>query len=219
VIPETVGALVAFLGLIAPGLVFQLRRESRQAALKETPFREASHVALWSFGLSSAAFGALALLRWIKPGWMPDAGEWLRSGNVYFVDHYRLVIRAAVIHVGVACSLAVLLDHLIRKMRPGQGTVSKTSVWFQVLRADRPAGTVPWVHIRLKDQGDFWGYVGYYSAEQAQEDRELSIIGPHLSFRAPGTTDVVEYSADEWASVVVPAREIAYLKVEYRPAA
>lgn len=50
--PQTMGALAAFLALVAPGIVFELRRERRRARRAETAFREAARVAL-----GSLAFG------------------------------------------------------------------------------------------------------------------------------------------------------------------
>src|SRR4051794_36503051 len=113
-IPETVGALLAFLGLIAPGLIYQLRRETRRASITETAFREASRVALVSLGLTTAALAAVAIVRAVEPAWIADPGVWLRQGNEYFVAHYRLVLRTAIIVVGLACSLALLADWIVR---------------------------------------------------------------------------------------------------------
>jgi hypothetical protein len=213
-IPETIGALLAFLGLVAPGLVYLLRRESRQAGVAETAFREASHVALLSLALTAAATAILALVHECRPEWFVDMGAWFRAGNAYVPAHYRLVIRMAVIEVILACLLALLADWLVRRFRPGQGQVSKTSVWFQVLRVSRPAGQVPWVHAHLKSGADFWGFVGHYSAEQEQADREISLTGKDLKYRAPGETAVKTIDGD-WRTVVIPAREIEYLKVDY----
>lgn len=216
-IPDTIGALLAFLGLVAPGLLYQMRRETRRAAIADTAFREASRVALTSLVFTVAGFGVLSIVRAARSGWVADPTAWLRQGHAYFVDHYRLVLQTAVIEVGCACLLAVIADAVVRRVVPGQGEVSKTSVWFQVLRADRPAGKVPWLHVHLKTGADYWGFVGYYSAEMAQLDREISLKGPDLQHRATATAE--KKRLDDWDAVVISASEIEYLRVQYVPAA
>lgn len=215
-IPETIGAFLAFLALVAPGLVYQLRRESVRASVAETAFREASRVALVSFVLSAAALAALAVVRLIHPAWMPDPGEWLRSGNSYVVRHYRLVVRTAVLAVATSCLLALAADLVQRRFGSAHGNVSKTSIWFRVLRDERPPHRVPWVHLHLKSGADYWGFVGYYSAEMPQLDREISITGPGLQYRASQGAATVELDGD-WHTVMIAASEIEYAKVTYLP--
>jgi uncharacterized membrane protein SpoIIM required for sporulation len=55
VIPQTVLSLVAFLFLVAPGILFELRRERRRPGRKETAFREAARTALAGLLFSVAA--------------------------------------------------------------------------------------------------------------------------------------------------------------------
>jgi hypothetical protein len=55
VIPQTILSLVAFLFLVAPGILFELRRERRRPGRKETAFREAARTALASLLFSVAA--------------------------------------------------------------------------------------------------------------------------------------------------------------------
>jgi hypothetical protein len=74
VIPQTILALVGFLFLVAPGLVFEIRRERRRPVLEETTFREVSRTALASLVFSVLA---LAILAWVRAKWpesMPDPG-------------------------------------------------------------------------------------------------------------------------------------------------
>ena len=215
-IPETIGALLAFLGLVAPGLVYQLLRERSRASVAETAFREASRVALVSLVLTLATFGVLAVARLIKPTWIADPGRWLRQGNSYFVDNYGLVVRTGVIAITIACLFALAADWIVRQLAPGQGKVSKTSVWFKVLRTDRPKNKVPWIHVHLKSGVDYWGFVGYYSAEMSQLDRELSVTGPDLQYRAMVGGEKRNLD-NNWKAVVIPAHEIEYMRVQYLP--
>lgn len=217
-IPETIGALLAFLGLVAPGLVFQLAREKSRSTLTETSFREASRVALASLGISGTSTALLALVRAVHPNWMPDPGSWLTDGDAYFASHYRLVLRALLLEVVLACALAAGIAWCIARSDKSPGEVSKRSVWFTVLRTNRPKGKVPWVNLHLKSGGDYWGFVGHYTSDMPQVDREISLIGPDLQYRAPGARTIKKLDAN-WETVVIAASEIEYMKVNYEPEA
>ncbi|MBV9487202.1 MAG: hypothetical protein JO246_14225 [Frankiaceae bacterium] len=140
----------------------------------------------------------------------------LQQGNAYFVQHYRLVFRAGLIELAISTVLAAVAAFGMSKLGQNAGQVSKRSVWFAVLRSDRPSGQVPWVHVHLKSGADFWGFVGYYSAEMPQIDRELSLVGPDLQFREKGDGDIKPLD-DNWKSVIIAASEVEYLKVNYVP--
>ena len=65
--PDTLGALLAFLVFVAPGLCFELLRERRRPALEQTAFREASRIALTSLLFSGAA---LVVVVAVVAGWL-----------------------------------------------------------------------------------------------------------------------------------------------------
>lgn len=99
--------MVGFLLVIAPGLLWEILRERERPALPGSTFREVSRVALVSLLCTGAALTALAAVRAIAPNWMPDPGAWARHDN-YLDDHYRLVGRALIIELALACTLAWL---------------------------------------------------------------------------------------------------------------
>ncbi len=100
-IPESAAALLGLLGCVAPGLVFQLRRERYTPQQVETSLREASRVALTSLLFTTAS---LALVVWLSSVWtaLPNFAEWLRQGQKYLPDHYAAVAAFFVLEVGVA---------------------------------------------------------------------------------------------------------------------
>ena len=102
-IPESVAALYAFLGLVTPGLVYQLLREGNRPGLEETTFREASRVALTSAVLTTLSLITLALISLRKPAWFVDAGDWLTDGTAYAAGHPALVAWSMIATVFLAC--------------------------------------------------------------------------------------------------------------------
>jgi hypothetical protein len=209
-IPQTLGALFAFLGLIAPGLLFELRREKRRPTIEETAFREASRVALTSLVFTLLSLAVLAVVRMQIPDWMPDPGLWLRRGHTYLNDHYRLIARALIVAILISLSFALLFDWLFAGRATGR--IVSGSLWFHLFRTQRPKGTIPWIYVRLKNDTQFWGYLGQYTPEQKLENREISIVGPKLQTQQKGAGKV---SLDNWASVAVRGDEISFMRVTY----
>jgi hypothetical protein len=150
---------LSFLGLVAPGLVFQLLRERRRALRSETAFREASRVALTSFLFTSMSLTILAAVRALWPPAAPDVGRWLREGTHYFTVEYSLVVRTLLIEVAVACLLAVFADWLLKGR--AHGRIVGSSIWFLLLRRERPKGKIPWLHLRLNEGTDFFGNLAW----------------------------------------------------------
>ena len=108
-IPQTTAALIGFLFLVAPGIVFEMVQERRRPTLEQSPFREASRVALASLLFSLLALLALAALRTWLPASMPDAGRWLRQGGRYFAANYRLVASFLLAELALAVTLAAVV--------------------------------------------------------------------------------------------------------------
>lgn len=210
-IPETVGALLAFLGLIAPGVAFELLRERRRPALEETAFREASRIALSSLIFTTGSLAVLAIVRTIRPAAVLDPAAWINRGKDYVSGHIGLVSRTLLIELAIALLLAVLADWLFRRSAPGR--IAPGSMWYQQFRQRRPAGTRPWLHIRLDDETEVWGYLGDYSADQKLENRELTVRGPRLQYRRKGET--TNEMLNSWSSVLLRGEAIAWMKVAY----
>ena len=210
-IPSTVGTLLAFLALVIPGLVFELLRERRRPFIEETAFREVSRIALTSALFSAAAILIVGILGRLVPGLVADPAEWLRQGRSYLASHLWLIGLTLALIVSISTTMAILVDHAFRSSAPGRMVAG--SIWFSLFRRHRPASTLPWVHLRLTDETEIWGYVGDYTPDQQLENRELVIENPRLQYRKKGqTTNTI---LDKWSFISVRGDDILWMKVQY----
>lgn len=217
-VPQTVLAFVAFLLLVAPGLSFEILRERRRPSLEETAFREASRIALTSLVFTGAAVLLLAIVRALWPEAMPDPGRWLREKQAYVQEEYRLIGRFFLIELVLALTGAFIADRIF--INRAKGKIFSGSVWYHVLRRDRPRGQLPWISVQLKDKTQIAGFLQYYTPGERLQDREISlepnVEGTALAIRAEdGTTTAL----DGWRSVIVRGDQIVYFKVKYLPMA
>jgi hypothetical protein len=212
VVPSTWLSIVFFLLLIAPGLLFDLLAERRRAGAEESAFREASRVALGSTVFSGIALTALAVVRAVRPEWMPDPRRLLSDQQQYLADEYRLVLRALVIQVLLALLLA-WLTHLTLSKVTG-APIRQRSAWSTVFRHDLPAGKQAHARVRLADGTTYVGEVAHFNADLKRADREL-VLAPPL-YSATKGNELGDVPA-EWTRVVISADQIAVLSVQYRP--
>jgi len=209
--PETLGALLAFLAFIAPGLSFELLRERRRPSREETAFREASRIALTSVLFSGCALVLLSGMRAVATSWFVDPGAWLVAGNSYAAAHLPAVGLSVALLLLLSLALAVLTDQVFRRRAPGR--IVPGSIWFAMFRQHRPEGTTPWVHLRLEDETEIWGYAGDYTPDQDLANRELLVEGPELQYRRKGAT--VNTKLPDWQFIAVRGELISWMKVLY----
>lgn len=215
-IPQGLTTLISFLVLVAPGLLFELRRERRRPTLEETAFREASRIAFTSFIFSLLSVIVLTFFRSLQPEALPDPGRWLSDKSDYVAANYALVARFAVLEVGLALSFAFVADLIL--LRRATGNIVPGSIWFQVFRLERPKGKVPWVGVRLIDRTEFFGYLKYYTPEQKLENREIALQGDvnGKSLVMKTSTDPPELvELEDWRTVVIRGDQIQMVKVTY----
>ncbi|GGM99654.1 hypothetical protein GCM10009721_28360 [Terrabacter tumescens] len=210
-VPETLGAILVFLAFIAPGLAFELLRERRRPFIEETAFREASRIALTSMLFSLGGLSVLAVAQALGATWVVDSSRWLTDGQAYVSAHLGQVTASVLVFVGVSLGLSLLADWLLRRSAPGR--IVPGSVWFALFRQHRPDGATPWVHLRLKDGTELWGFVGDYTPDQKLENRELVLEQPRLQYRRPGQDQNVMLPT--WSFVSVRGEDIAWMKVQY----
>ena len=214
-VPEGVATLYAFLGLVTPGLVYQLLRERARPALEETSFREASRVALTSGVLTTLAIGTLVLL---QPNWLVDWREWLRQGDEYVKANPELVAWSVLAAVVLACIYALLTNIIAGVLsRFGKTPIENSDVWYQLLVDDVPKGTVPWVGIKTDKDVWLWGHVDFFTVGKSLDDREISLKGPGLAVQDTGSAD--PHVESYWQRISVKASEVRLLKVAYEPRA
>jgi hypothetical protein len=216
VIPQTLGALAAFLTLVAPGIVFELRRERRRGRHQETAFREASRVALGSLLFTLLSLLVLTGLRGLAGlvGWrlFLSPAAWLAAGEAYARDHLTLIVVSVAVELALACAFAIGYDVLLARRRGEAATVQQRSAWAQALRADRPRGTRAWAHAQLENGTSFYGYVRSYTPSGPLAERELVLEGEALSCETGSGTKVI---GEDWRRVVIPGSKITYLRVTY----
>jgi len=221
VVPQTLGAVAAFLGLVAPGIVFELLRERRRAGLKESVFREASRVALGSLVFTLTSTLLLTGLHASSRGKLfVDVEQWVVTGSAYAAAHVHLVALSVVAELVLACALAVVADLLLAKRGHEVSSVQQQTAWHQVFRRDRPPGTVPWVHAHLVDGTSFFGFLRSHTASGGPDEREIVLEGAELTYVGPplGEGDVFEERVigERWEQVVIPSAQIKYVRVQYR---
>jgi hypothetical protein len=211
VIRETLAALLAFLVFIVPGLTFELLRERRRPSAEQTAFREASRIALTSVLFSTAATLVLVAVRAVRPSAVVDPAAWLREGQRYVADHLTQVVVTVALLMGVSTVLALLTDLALR--RTAHGRIVPGSIWFALFRQHRPPGATPWVHLRLVDETEVWGFAGDYTPDQSLENRELLVEGPRLQYRRKGQS--TNTPLPRWAFIAVRGENITWMKVQY----
>jgi hypothetical protein len=119
---SSLAALIGFLLLSAPGLIYEAVREKCRPAVEHTSLREAGRVTLASVTFTSAAAVLMALIRLASPaGMFPDPGKWVTS-TTYQAGHWLLAARTVIVGVVLACILAALAAWLLHRnaarMRP-----------------------------------------------------------------------------------------------------
>jgi uncharacterized membrane protein YdfJ with MMPL/SSD domain len=70
-VPTTWLALLFFVLLVAPGLLYDLLAERYRAKAGESVFREISRTVLASLIISTLSFSILLAIRLMRPAWMP----------------------------------------------------------------------------------------------------------------------------------------------------
>ena len=210
-IPQTAAALLAFLALVAPGIVFQNLRERRQPAVDQTTFREVSSIALASLSFSVLSLLLLAAVRARVPIIMPDPGRWLREGNRYVQGNYRLVAGFFLAELVLAIGLATAWSWVRGRGRAAR--IVKVSAWYHVFRELRPKGADTYARVSMQNGVEYIGRVIDYSIDVELADREL-FLGEPLWRRLSGEKDFTPLRVP-WRWLILPAIQgiwVSYLK-------
>jgi hypothetical protein len=211
-IPDTIGALLGFLGLVAPGLTYRAVIERRTARHSESVFTEISRVALTSLVFTLAATSLLWLLHLSVRMAVPAVDAWLLGGTAYAAAHLGTIFFGLLAEVAIACALAMAVAWILT--RRSQSRFRDESVFGAVFRRYAPKDYFSWVHVRLDNDVEFWGF------ERAHDDRDDAIAprlvlgGSTLMRRLPGETDRKAIGKD-WDLVVIDATRIRFLQITY----
>lgn len=213
-IPDTAAALLALLGLVAPGLVYQLRRERRRPSPRQTVLREASRIALTSLIFTVTA---LILLRVVSEWWdaLPDLRAWIGDPRSYVAANVDKIAAFLTLEVVLACAIAVAAERITAGSL--DETIVEDDVWFTVLRRDVPADAARlWLWVTTDDGTQFKGPLRAYSAGAAAADRELVLGGQPMRRLGPTKNPDTDWETlDAYDAVILPASDIRHLAVQY----
>ena len=211
-IPDTVGAVFAFFLFVVPGLACELLRERRRPGAGGSAFREASRVALASTVFTGAAVLLLLATADRLPAVLADPDAWLADPAEYAADNLALVVQTVIVAVLLAVGLAVVASWALGA-RGTSGRLVTGSIWFAAFRDHKPDDAKVWVHLRLTDKTEIWGYAGDYTPEQELDNRELLVEGPSLQYRRENATE--NTALEKWAFISVRGDAISWMKVQY----
>lgn len=202
-IPDSVGTVIAFLLLIAPGYVWQTRAAKYLPDLKTTALREATRIVFSSLIPSIlAAVVVLFLLR----SWVPV----LRAGT----SAPHLVI-ASLATSTLACLIAFLWSYVwFRKERRWASQISGGSALFKALTQlpENSGAAHVIVTARLLD-GTVWRGEHMAHDVESEESFRTLFLAPHLSRRSGNGGKVTEYGAGDY--VVIPLDQVSSLQLKY----
>lgn len=196
-IPDSIGAVIAFMLLIAPGMVWERHAGRRIPEQKQTALREVSQIVLGSLTASSIA---AVLLFWV---WIPALAH---------QDDSIILLGAA----GATCLLACGLVSLFAWWKlKGPARITDGSVWHKAFEdwVSDPESSGPYLTATLED-GTVWrGDYGAFDAGPEDADPLLCLKEP-LSRRKAGDGErFVRYESGQ--VVLLPTRQIISVRVSY----
>jgi hypothetical protein len=239
-IPQTVVGFFFFLLLVAPGVGYELLRERRTPKFDESAFREASRVALYSFGFSFSALAIISLLRMCFPTDLFDLGAYSRDSMGYVKSHYTPVLRTVVFEVLLAFTLVVVVDRInaakpysriyqtlpkpLRRVLASD--IRRHGIWWDILVASRPKGQIAQLNIRLSDGSRVIGFFHMCTAYDSFDKAEICIkrgaAGPLLLLdtqdpneQKPEGRKSRQLDQDDF--IWVRGEDISYMRVRYKP--
>lgn len=210
-VPTTWLAVLFYALLVAPGLLYDLLAERRRVKANESMFREASRTVLASLVISVVSFSILAIVRSVRPAWIPDPGQLFANTAGYVAGHYRLILRTLLIEGGIALGIAGGLQWM--RLRRVRSRLRPISTWTKVFRDECPPGYVPHVQVRLSNGMSYIGRVGHFTADLESSDRELILVPP-LYVKRPDSN--MKGMAPEWQRIVISGSPESMV-VQYRP--
>lgn len=209
-IPNSMGALLAFLGLVAPGVVFESLRQRRRPGVTRTSFQEASRTALASFLFTVISTVIVLLAGRLRPGTVADVHQWSANTDSYVTEQPLRVAWTLLAIAVLACVIAALSERV--SAGGARPTMTDHHPWFIILRLRVPPRARPWLHVVTTGETEFYGYLAGYSMNSDPGERDLNLCGPRLQVRRRGEAKEVLSS---WAFVSLRASEVAWMTVTY----
>ncbi|WP_369374458.1 DUF6338 family protein [Promicromonospora sp. Populi] len=174
-VPSSLSAVLSFLLLLAPGIVWELQRSRYQTAVKETTLIEASRIVLASLTATGAASVAMS---WV----------WLRLYQSARTENFESpvssipYIGAAIATSGVACALVLGLSWV---RWSGRRPITGTRVWERAFVGLRPHRDTPPMLTVVLHNGTIWqGKFAAFDSDPEDAHRNLA-LEPPLRRRSP----------------------------------
>jgi hypothetical protein len=213
-VPTTWLALLFFVLLVAPGLLYDLLAERYRAKAGESVFREISRTVLASLIISTLSFSILLAIRLMRPAWMPDPDRLISgtSSGYYITRHYWLILRTLLLEGGIALAIAAGFQWI--RAKRVRARLRPVSTWTKVFREECPPGFLPYVQVRHSNGMTYVGQVGHFTADLETADREMVLVPPLYVKKPDGQ---LKDMPSEWQRVVLSAASVDSLVVQYRP--
>ena len=205
-VPDSLAALVSFLLLLAPGIVWQLQRARYRPAVKESALIEVSRVVLASLAATGAAAAMLAW--WV---WMPLYRHAEASGSssspVTSVPYIAAVVATSLL----ACGLVLFVSLL---KWPGRPPINEGRIWSQAFIDLRPVDAkVTYLTVELLDKTVWKGEMLGFDSDPEDSHRSL-LIGPPVRRKREGGTEF-DHLDDPWRMVILPESQIKSIQVHH----
>jgi hypothetical protein len=180
--------------------------------LQLSPLREASQIALTSVLFTALALGILALGRVFVPSWLPAPRSLLHDPSGYIVDHYRLVLRALIAHVGIASLLAFLVG--VARYRRRTERQRPFDVVWTIFHETTPRSR-PFLDVLTTDGVWFKGPLSEFDVAGPVADRFIAMRAP-IRMRRKGQTQA-SVLPEGWERTIIPLDRVAELHVAFAP--
>ena len=228
--PTSLVGLLLFVGLLAPGFCYLLRREREVPNRPVSVFRETVTLVLTSLACDAAVAVGFGLVRVLLPRQTPDVGALVRGPSSYGRQHYATLAWWALGLLAVACLLATVMASADFSAKVGAGLhrvpglgwlappargVRFRSAWWRVFKDHPHRGHRIYVGCSLEDGSYVAGWLFSHAVDYEETaDRDL-VLGAPLRFRPAGAEDREAPELENVAAVVVSARRIVELFVTY----
>jgi hypothetical protein len=218
-VPSTVTAVVVFLLLVTPGLVFELLWQRTRPRRDESTFVEVSRVVLTGVVFTGGAAVTLVVLEAAASGSAIDVVDLLRDGSQYVTEHPAHVLRSVVAVVVLAVLYGVAGHDLLTPASTRR--IAHETAWHTAFSRMAAPGVRPYLSVQLKDGTTITGYSAAYSTEPDPAKRDLLLSAP-LAIRSPGESEAHQLDVS-WQVMAVSGAEISTIAAAYvgtaRPAA
>ncbi len=233
-VPATAIAVVVFVLIVAPGITFELLRQTRRPAFDQTALEELARVVLASIVLLSSAAAILALASLVFTDVVLDVAVFAARGpSWYWREHPGLVISTVVLEISLAATLAILCHRSLNRpdnrgwaakaargveafLRHESGhQVERFGLWRTLLRDSRPTGADTQVTLLKTDGALITGLVGGYDTTGSSGQRDIALSQPIQVYRSGWSAP--QDVPSEWKYLIVSGAEISELFVTWPP--